>query len=176
MKMETPLSEVKQIWTKLNLRGQKGSFSQSVQKDLKHCTAWPVEIMLSSRSANLCPGSGQSHAWSLEGEWLRSSLTGKGLVFTVDSEENIIQHWALIVKKANCTLAYSRRCMASRLTEAIISLCPVLERPHLDPGSSYRLSSSRKILRNWRQFCRGLRRCSIWLSEVEMRVWVSLFL
>ena len=72
------------------------------------------------------------HIYRLEGAVLASSPAEKDLGILVDEKLNMSQQHALVAWKANGTLGFIRRGVASRDSEVIVPLCSALVRPHLE--------------------------------------------
>ena len=66
------------------------------------------------------------------GKLTDSSPAKKDMAVLVDEQLNMRHQCMLSVQKANSTLGYIKRGMASRATDVIVSLYPVLMRPHLE--------------------------------------------
>uniref|UniRef100_A0A8C3F5J5 Reverse transcriptase domain-containing protein n=1 Tax=Chrysemys picta bellii TaxID=8478 RepID=A0A8C3F5J5_CHRPI len=72
------------------------------------------------------------HCYRLRTNWLSGGSAEKDLGSTVDEKLDMSQQCTLVAKKANDTLVYIRRSIASRSREVITPLYLTLVRPHLE--------------------------------------------
>jgi len=98
--------------------------------------SWPCVNLMKFNKAKckvLHMGRGNlKHKYRLGAEWIESSPAQKDLTVLVDEKLNTTRQCELTDQKANCTLGYIKRSMASRSREGILPLCSALVRPHLE--------------------------------------------
>ena len=95
------------------------------------------------------------HRYRLGDDLLDRSVQ-KDLVVLVDNRLAIIQHCALVVKKANGILKSIIKSMARRWREVILPLYSALVRPHLKRCVQFWAPSSKKTVISKKEFSREL--------------------
>jgi len=106
-----------------------------IQRDLGRFETWAHTNLTKSNTATckvLHTGQGNpKHKYRLGGEWIESSPEEKDFRVLVNEKLNMTQR-VLAAQKANHTLGCIKISMASWSREAILPLCSVLMKPHLE--------------------------------------------